>query len=456
MIIRTASFKNLHGHLNPSLNFQPGVNILIGVNGSGKTSILNALAWTLSPASMQGELPGAYFLSTLQFDEINVAYTIPGIRRYQRLKATRHEKAITIQLNGEDGTLTIPVEDDDDETVHYNASGREFRERADFITRLLDDQRDNPVLRQLNNLHGPLYLPLNRRWSADRESQLRTRRPRLRRHSISSDLPISDVLGLAEYVFRSERAEIITLNDQLRNGILTSLFEVSDFRFTSSVWTMDDLNERRRRVSTALMNLGLTDAFKLSEEYFERLESVVCEIGGQTIPSSFQDSQDSDKWFEWIAEAGTIAVRIERLIPLIEKYEADRIAITQRSTAFLDSVNGFFRDNGKEVEFLRRFDLSVRLPNGHQIGSNQLSSGELQLLVLFTFLYFQFDSDQEFVAFVDEPELSLHVAWQQRYVSSLKSANPNAQFIIATHSPEIAGPAREAVIDISPRETSYA
>ena len=52
---------------------------------------------------------------------------------------------------------------------------------------------------------------------------------------------------------------------------------------------------------------------------------------------------------------------------------------------------------------------------------------------------------------VDEPELSLHVAWQNRSIDSVKAANPNAQFIIATHSPEIVGDAEDTVIDISPR-----
>ncbi len=74
------------------------------------------------------------------------------------------------------------------------------------------------------------------------------------------------------------------------------------------------------------------------------------------------------------------------------------------------------------------------------------------MLILFTFLYFRFDPEQEFAVLVDEPELSLHVSWQNRYVNSVKAANPNAQFILATHSPEIAGPAAEdTIIDISSR-----
>ena len=150
--------------------------------------------------------------------------------------------------------------------------------------------------------------------------------------------------------------------------------------------------------------------------------------------------------------ASPVAFRIERLISLIEKYDSNRSEITRRSTNFLGSVNSFLCDNGKKLEFLREFELAVELPNDQIISSHNLSSGELQLLILFTFLYFQFDDpNQEFPILVDEPELSLHVAWQNRYIDSVKAANPNAQFIIATHSPEIVGKADDTIIDVSPR-----
>ena len=193
----------------------------------------------------------------------------------------------------------------------------------------------------------------------------------------------------------------------------------------------------------------MSEARRLSEDYFTRLKSLVDQLGGQTIPENFPEGSNSSKWVEWIIEASPIASRIERLIPMIQKYESDRSTMTRRSTKFLESVNSFIRDNGKRLRLSRGFEIMVDLPNGQRISSHRLSSGELQLLVLFTFLCFQFETEQEFAVFVDEPELSLHVAWQNRYVHSITEANPNAQFIIATHSPEIAGPAEDAIIDIS-------
>jgi len=39
--------------------------------------------------------------------------------------------------------------------------------------------------------------------------------------------------------------------------------------------------------------------------------------------------------------------------------------------------------------------------------------------------------------FADEPELSLHVGWQEKLLPSLRTLNPNSQIIVATHSPDI-------------------
>lgn len=444
MIIRTAHFKNLHGYLDLKLSFRPGINILIGVNGSGKTSILNAMAWTLSPASVQDGIPAAYLLSGIEFDEITIAYTNSGERKFQRVTAKRSGDAVTIRVKGIADSLEIPIVSRP-ELSHFSTD-RAVDEPSDLVSRFLEDRRNNTVLRHLSELPGPLYLPLNRRWTEDRESRYR---PRSRRSTAAGYLPISQVLTLAEQVFRQEQFEVSSLNDELRNNILGSLFEPDESEYAPRVWTRTELEERRTRVGTALGNLGLSNARNLSESYFRRLGEVVDQLGGQTIPENFTDDPNAKVWYDWILDASPIASRIERLIPLIQKYESDRSNVTRRSNKFLESVNSFLRDNRKRLRLLRGFELMVDLPNGQRISSHRLSSGELQLLVLFTFLCFQFDTEQEFAVFVDEPELSLHVAWQNRYVNSITEANPNAQFIIATHSPEIAGAAQDAIIDIS-------
>ena len=42
---------------------------------------------------------------------------------------------------------------------------------------------------------------------------------------------------------------------------------------------------------------------------------------------------------------------------------------------------------------------------------------------------------QPYVLFMDEPEISLHVEWQQKLITLIRQLNPNVQIILTTHSP---------------------
>jgi predicted ATPase len=46
-------------------------------------------------------------------------------------------------------------------------------------------------------------------------------------------------------------------------------------------------------------------------------------------------------------------------------------------------------------------------------------------------------SKQTSIFFIDEPELSLHISWQELFVDALLEASPKTQFVIATHAPAI-------------------
>ena len=45
--------------------------------------------------------------------------------------------------------------------------------------------------------------------------------------------------------------------------------------------------------------------------------------------------------------------------------------------------------------------------------------------------------ESEAVVLIDELELHLHPAWQQRILGDLRRTFPNAQFIVSTHSPQV-------------------
>ncbi|MDO5644841.1 MAG: AAA family ATPase [Dermabacter sp.] len=74
-----------------------------------------------------------------------------------------------------------------------------------------------------------------------------------------------------------------------------------------------------------------------------------------------------------------------------------------------------------------------------------LSSGEKQLLRLLL----QVLGAEDSAVIVDEPELSLHVNWQQQLVTSMQTINSDCQLLLASHSPEImAGVSDDYIIEL--------
>jgi ABC-type transport system involved in cytochrome c biogenesis ATPase subunit len=71
----------------------------------------------------------------------------------------------------------------------------------------------------------------------------------------------------------------------------------------------------------------------------------------------------------------------------------------------------------------------------YEIGLSDLSSGEKQIVSLFSHLYLS-GRDRYFVL-IDEPELSLSVPWQKRFLVDIKKGTFCAGLVATTHSPFI-------------------
>jgi len=100
----------------------------------------------------------------------------------------------------------------------------------------------------------------------------------------------------------------------------------------------------------------------------------------------------------------------------------------------------------KKMKLTDSNELVFESKSGKSLSPGMLSSGEKQLLILLSETLLQRGAPAVFIA--DEPELSLHVLWQEKLVASLRALNPSAQIIFATHSPDIVGPLSDHAIDM--------
>lgn len=91
----------------------------------------------------------------------------------------------------------------------------------------------------------------------------------------------------------------------------------------------------------------------------------------------------------------------------------------------------------KEMEIDKEAGFGFHTPEGSSIPPTFLSSGEQHEIVLAYELLFNVNEDS--LVLIDEPELSLHVAWQLRFLKDLQAIVQLSPFdaLIATHSPQI-------------------
>lgn len=93
----------------------------------------------------------------------------------------------------------------------------------------------------------------------------------------------------------------------------------------------------------------------------------------------------------------------------------------------------------KKLTIDRRKGFVFHSNDGRPISLERLSSGEQHELVLLYELLFRVEPDS--LILIDEPENSLHVNWQERFLDDIQRASELRTFdvLIATHSPDIIG-----------------
>lgn len=122
-------------------------------------------------------------------------------------------------------------------------------------------------------------------------------------------------------------------------------------------------------------------------------------------------------------------------IEVLETSQNERILIANRLLTFERLVNSFFKN--KTIAVSVKEGLTITTKSGDLITEFELSSGEFHLLYLMVSALIT--KRLGTVIAIDEPEISLHIKWQRKLMSSLIecSSNANPQFIIATHSPDV-------------------
>lgn len=103
--------------------------------------------------------------------------------------------------------------------------------------------------------------------------------------------------------------------------------------------------------------------------------------------------------------------------------------------AFVDVCNAYLKPGKQLVYDDTKFAIGIVDDRGRSIDLSMLSSGEKQVVSLFSHLYLDDAKDQ--IVVIDEPELSLSVPWQKRFLTDILDSKRCSFIFSVTHSPFI-------------------
>ncbi len=126
-----------------------------------------------------------------------------------------------------------------------------------------------------------------------------------------------------------------------------------------------------------------------------------------------------------------------KIIEILTSGESDGQAraaeVSVPKMKFQNIIDSLFDETGKKID---RKSNEIQFIQGNEtLSPYKLSSGEKQMLVIM--LTVLVEDSQPYALIMDEPEISLHIEWQQKLIALIRELNPNAQIILSTHSPAL-------------------
>ena len=427
------SFKidKLWGYRDIDLTFNNDVNILIGPNGSGKTTVLHLLHSILSL--------DCQFILDAGFDRAEI-----------KVKAFEDSSVRTVEVDISDKLLKFRLDEEEQDIGVITAAKRRIPEpyvipsEGDRISpkRLLQQmvqQRriSEEFYDELPALVPIVWLPVSRHLpETEYEEEQYTKTQTLE----SADLRLEELLEDLFHYHSRLNTSLSKRHKAFEHQVLSVILyskehDQLDLILSSMPPELPTITEKKQLLG-AFKTAGLLDEQMRMRinEHFAAAEEVLKRV------------DKSGKFGGNLEDILVIPLirRTQAMVEYARKLEEDREKIFAPLRRYEDTVNSFLNDKSIKVD--ESGNLRIESSSSSVLNARHLSSGEKQILILLTQALLKVDEPVVYIA--DEPELSLHVTWQEKLLESLVALGGQMQVIVATHSPDIVGEFHDKVIDL--------
>lgn len=421
----------IHGRFDVAIDLNPGVNIVYGKNGAGKTSLIHILANALN-----GEYHRfAYFVFDsikIRFDNATLSLSMQDRDGIEYIIVKRGNKIIQ----------RIPIEIiKSDPKRRKRITARQYklfkegdltpRELDRLFTEIEDIGEDEPILPAA---YFPAFRTMIDAWAFAHQEQEKSREPE--RWTIPATRSARRWFG--QFIPSINYPSLLEIEERLSDEIHKARLIIgrADREYLSEAFldifaTLSEDEEQELEPEVILTEI---------RELFDRLEESPLQEESTLVTRVYSELRESIQELDLAQESERTAIRVlgiyRDLLQRIVDVQEQSFEGIQR---YLESVNGFL-DNKRliidlSVPRYRRGIVGIGFDDQTKTrGLRALSSGERQIA---TMIYAATHMSEQQVVLIDEPEISLHVDWQRDLLHKMSEQIGKRQIIACTHSPVI-------------------
>lgn len=425
------SFKifGLFGRYDVELPFDKQVNVFIGENGLGKTTILNCLYYVLQKKYSQ--------LENIHFQQIEISFqnsSTPLII----------SKADVIAYNQKrNGRRAVYDED------YFDFLLSELRLTSKDLDVLSVDEFDY-LVRHYSNMQG---IPMH-----------------IARKRLSNMMEVHNIAKHRH--IKGDDKKIQALNKAINENLSERIIYLPTYRRIENDFSNLNIRNEELNNSEMLIRFGMSDVQKYIDTILDQIRNLAVEGFNKMTGLLLGQYTDGDNiaYGYNIIDLEIVKIVLDRLGDkidlatkrnIVELIETDKIyghdylhllnllhkliANYDQQKHYDDRIKGFVNTcnkylNDKQFRYNpSNLTLKIYMDDATEdqepVKLTQLSSGEKQIVSLFSKLYLE--SDEKSIVIIDEPELSLSIKWQQMLLPDIMRSQ-NCKFLLTvTHSPFI-------------------
>ncbi len=442
--IKRVELKGIHKRYDLDIDFNEDLTILHGQNGTGKSTLIHIIANVANCDFIR--------FAFIDFNSIKVIYSNGEIIR---LFQKETDSVVTIKIEASSGNFFEFSKDDAIKDVREKEGDRYYNDFTPELSNAINKFVVKNNLRSIETSYFPAFRTMLEAWSSQRDDrELRTRNIRKKSDKYGSPQVTAFSRNLfGQFLPAINYPSPLDIEYRLKMEVRDALMSIG--RYESSVFS-----ESFVKVFSALLNGSETSSN--TDQILVEIAELIADSSSTKLGNVENKSGTYNNLRKLVGNgrqlgelASSAAGALSVYRDALKERQQFQVSTFGEVDEYFDVVNYFLEGKELKYELTDEDDMKrktprvgLKFPDGSWSSIKVMSSGERQLL---TMLYAVNKMSGNSAVLIDEPELSLHIDWQEDLVGKMMQQLGDRQIIVCTHSPSIAEDFFDYMTEIVPR-----